>query len=304
MEVLRKSYPDDHWLKSHDPEAALQAYLDQQDKAYSRVKNAFIRELLGDLKGKVVLDYGCGAGMFTVYAALQGARRVLGVDAEETALSTAKYFAAKEGVQGTCGFIRSDRFPPFRSIGSFDVILIKDVIEHVPDDQALLDAAAHSLVPAGRLVLSTQNALSLNYLLEGTYQRLLKGNKEWFGWDPTHLRFYTPMSLARKLVSAGLRTRRWRSVYLIPYKLPAPRSLGRPFLRLDSLSWFDRRLGAIFPYNRLGWNVVVAADASPLVTRRAIQRSPVTAVFPAEPVLISRGSLRSEGEISRVPSGQ
>ncbi|MBI5569227.1 MAG: methyltransferase domain-containing protein [Desulfomonile tiedjei] len=298
MGVLRKSYPEDHWLKSHDPEAVLQAYLDQQDKAYSRVKNAFIRELLGDLKGKVVLDYGCGAGMFTVHAALRGARRVLCVDAEETALAAAKYFAAKEGVQNACEFIKSDRFPPLRVSGSVDVILMKDVIEHVPDDQALLDAASRALVPAGRLVLSTQNSLSLNYLLEGSYHRLLKGDKEWIGWDPTHLRFYTPMSLTRKLVSVGLRSRKWRSVYLIPYKLPAPRWLGKPFLRIDALSWFDRRLGAIFPYNRLGWNIVVRADASPLVSQRVTRRSPVAAVFPAEPALISRGSLRSEGEIS------
>ena len=81
--LQRKTYPDDHWLRSHDPEKALAAYLDQQNKAYSRAKNAFILELLGDLKGKRFLDYGCGAGMFTVHAALEGASEVVGVDAED-----------------------------------------------------------------------------------------------------------------------------------------------------------------------------------------------------------------------------
>ncbi len=95
--LQRKTYPDDHWLRSHDPEKALAAYLDQQSKAYSRAKNAFILELLGDLKGKRFLDYGCGAGMFTVHAALEGAAEVVGVDAEDTALSTAVHFARQEG---------------------------------------------------------------------------------------------------------------------------------------------------------------------------------------------------------------
>ena len=304
MDIPRKAYPDDHWLKSDDPEQALQAYMDQQNKAYSRVKNAFIRELLGDLHGKLVLDYGCGAGLFTIYAALQGARRVVAVDAEKSALSTARYFAAKEGVEGRCEFVNSDTFPGVHGSGIFDVILMKDVIEHVPDDRGLLKSAAQALVPAGRLVLSTQNALSLNYLVEGSYHRLFMGDKDWYGWDPTHLRFYTPMSLNRQLVSAGFRSVKWRSVYLIPYKLPAPRSLDRPFLRLDPLSWIDRRLGALFPYNRLGWNIIVRADASPLVPERVTRRSAVRGAFPAEPVLISRESLRIDQETLEVPFGQ
>ncbi len=76
MDNERKQYPDDHWLRSRDPEKAFAAYMEQQSKAYSRVKNAFVRELLGDLKGKRFLDYGCGGGMFTVHAAVQGALKL------------------------------------------------------------------------------------------------------------------------------------------------------------------------------------------------------------------------------------
>ena len=172
MNLQRKTYPDDHWLRSHDPEKALAAYLDQQHKAYSLAKNTFIRELLGDLKGKRFLDYGCGAGMFTVLAALEGASEVVGVDAEDTALSTAVHFARQEGVHHLCSFIHSEEFPSFSCRDRFDVILMKDVIEHVPDDQGLLGEAAASVVPGGRIVLSTQNSLSLNYLIQGTYHRV------------------------------------------------------------------------------------------------------------------------------------
>jgi 2-polyprenyl-6-hydroxyphenyl methylase/3-demethylubiquinone-9 3-methyltransferase len=290
----RKRYPDDHWLRSHDPDKALAAYLEQQNKAYSRAKNAFIVELLGDLNGKRFLDYGCGAGMFTVHAALEGASEALGVDAEDTALSTAVHFARQEGVHHLCNFIHSAEFPSFSRGARFDVVLMKDVIEHVLDDQGLLEAAAASVVPGGRIVLSTQSSLSLNYLIQGTYHRVLRRDKEWFGWDETHLRFYTPMNLHKKLQIAGFRSVAWRSVYLIPYKLPALRSSDKRFVRLDALSWIDRKLGGIFPYNRLGWNIIVRADAS----RRVAQRVPLAPLtirgLPAAPALMTRESVQME----------
>ncbi len=294
MDPQRNTYPDGHWLRSHDPKKALAAYLDQQDKAYSRAKNAFILELLGDLKGKRFLDYGCGAGMFTVHAALEGASDIVGVDAEPAALSTAIHFAREERVHHLCTFIRSEDFPSFSSRRRFDVVLMKDVIEHVRDDQGLLGAAAASLVPGGRIVLSTQNSLSLNYLLQGTYHRVIRGNKEWFGWDETHLRFYTPMSLRRKLEAAGFRVVSWRSIYIVPYKLPPLPSSKKMFLRLDALSWIDKKLGRIFPYNRFGWNIIIKAEMS----KRIVQRVPFAPLtvreLPAMPVLVTRDSLQVE----------
>jgi 2-polyprenyl-6-hydroxyphenyl methylase / 3-demethylubiquinone-9 3-methyltransferase len=141
---------------------------------------------------------------------------------------------------------------------------MKDVIEHVPDDLTLLHKAASALVPGGVLVLSTQNLLSLNYFLEGTFQKLVRGNKEWYGWDETHLRFYTSMSLNKKLKEAGFSNTSWRSVYLIPYKFPAVGNSGK-LLRFDALSYIDGMLGGLFPFNRLGWNIIVRARTSPLV---------------------------------------
>jgi 2-polyprenyl-6-hydroxyphenyl methylase / 3-demethylubiquinone-9 3-methyltransferase len=291
MNIVRKSYPEDHWLKSPDPEEAIKAYLEQQSKAYSRVKNAFIRQLAGDLRGKRVLDYGCGGGFFTVQAALAGASQVVAVDAEESVLGTARYFARIQGVEHLCRFVCRDSFPEWPEKKRFDLILLKDVIEHVPDDQGLLTAAAGALAPGGKLVLSTQNSLSLNYLIQGSYHRIWLEDKDWFGWDPTHLRFYTPMSMARKVREAGLRPVSWRSIYLIPYKLPGLPGSRRQFLRLDALSWIDRALGQFFPYNRLGWNIILLAQASPLVTRPFLLAEPIEASPSPLPVLVTRQSL-------------
>lgn len=285
MTIESKKYPADHWLRSRDPERALHAYLDQQSKAYSRMKNDYIIELLGDLKEKRFLDYGCGAGFFSVYAAQHGAREVIGVDQLESALEIASFFAQREGVSGMCRFVHSSGFPRDLGKQTFDIILMKDVVEHVSNDQDLLVAAHEALKPGGALVLSTQNRISLNYLLQGTYHRHVLRNKNWYGWDETHLRFYSPMSLNRQLRDAGFLAVAWRSVYIVPYKFPAFAQSKRQFIRLDALSHLDRLLGGIFPYNRLGWNIVVRAMASPLM------KSDAKVPFALEPETVVEAAL-------------
>ncbi len=291
MQPRRKRYPEDHWLRSHDSEKALEAYLEQQSKSYSVVKNNFIGELLGDLSGKRFLDYGCGAGMFSVHAAKQGALEVIGVDAEDTVLATARFFANREGVGSRCVFIRSENFPRLSRTSGFDVILLKDVIEHVSDDQALIETAARHLTPGGIMVLSTQNSLSLNYLIEGTYHRKVLGNETWQGWDDTHLRFYTSLSLSRMLRKAGLEPQAWRSVYIIPHKIPKPGAQGKAFYRIEAFSWLDKALGAVFPYNRLGWNIIVSAQDSGLVQSQSPSEPVIKRVIPAAPVSVNRESV-------------
>jgi len=262
MVVKEIRYSEDHWLRSPDPEKAVRACLEQQSKAYSRIKTRYVLELLGCLDSVRFLDYGCGAGFFVVLGARAGAAQVVGVDAEEGALSTARYFARTEGVEERCQFIRSRRFPSFPPRTHFDAVLMKDVIEHVKDDRALLDAAAEALAPGGIIVLSTQNSISLNYAIESTYHRIIRNERDWYGWDPTHLRFYTPRTLERLLKNAGFTIVAWRSVYIVPYKLPPlPFSNGR-FFRIDCLSQVDRVLGRRFPFNRMGWNVIIKAVKS------------------------------------------
>ena len=291
MQTPRKRYPDDHWLRSHDSARALEAYLEQQSKSYSVVKNNFISELLGDLSGKRFLDYGCGAGMFSVHAAKQGAIEVVGVDAEDSVLATARFFAESEGVGSKCAFIKSATFPSLPRIRGFDVILLKDVIEHVADDQALVETAARYLTPGGIMVLSTQNSLSLNYLIEGTYHKKILGKKNWQGWDETHLRFYTSLSLSRIIRKAGLEPQAWRSVYIIPHKIPKPGSSGKAFFRIEAFSWLDRTLGAVFPYNRLGWNIIVSAQDSGLAPSKSRINPVIQRVMPTAPISVNRNAL-------------
>lgn len=259
MDTGHVSYPPDHWLSCPDPETVLAASQRQQGLAYSRVKNTLLWELLGAIAGERFLDFGCGAGHFTVEAAKRGALMAVGVDANPAALGGAALLARIEGVSSRCLFVAADTLAALAANPPFDAILLRDVIEHVPDDTGLLAGAAALLAPGGRLVVATQNAWSLNFLLEGALRRFFLGQRHWRGWDPTHLRFYTPKSLAAECLRAGLRPTAWRSAYLVPHKIPVPRWTGRQYFRVEFLTVIDRLLGRSFPCNRLGWSLMARA---------------------------------------------
>lgn len=258
--MQRKRYSSSHWARLEATEEALRQYLACYPQTYNRTKVMLFEALLGhELEGKRVLDYGGGGGFMSVLCAEKGAGVTL-VDAEASALRTARLHAARRGVGERVETVCAESFPSELTGRQFDVVLAKDVLEHVPDDQALLRQLSLCQPQGGRLVLSTQNRRSLNYLLEGSYRRWWCREKTWCGWDPTHLRFYTPASLTRLLKRSGYVPRRWRGLFIIPYNILSWFSLLRSEITVDGLHKFDLWFGGIFPFNRWGWNLVVLAE--------------------------------------------
>lgn len=84
-------------------------------------------ELCGDVRGRRVLDVGCGSGRYSIELAKRGAE-VVGVDFSQAMLDVAARAAQAEGVASRCRFVRGDirELPlegPFRcslAIGVFD----------------------------------------------------------------------------------------------------------------------------------------------------------------------------------------
>jgi len=259
--VTRLRYPIDHWARRAPSEEHLADYLRRAD-TYNLTKVRIFERLLGDdLAGKRVLDYGGGAGFMAVRCAERGAQVTL-VDAEPNALETATLLAAKRGVADRIRTVCAEAFPSTLLGERFDTVILKDVIEHVPDDEALLRNLACCQNMGDQFLLCTHSTWSLNFLLEGTYKRWWCGEKNWLGWDPTHVRFYTPRSLRPLLGRAGYATRRWSGLYIIPYNILSWFLLGRRRIQLDALHKLDLWFGHLFPFNRLGWNVVVEAVRS------------------------------------------
>jgi hypothetical protein len=78
-----------------------------------------------------------------------------------------------------------------------DVIVLLDVIEHVPDPRASLALCARHLNPNGIIVITTGDFGSLYARLAGAHWRLMT--------PPQHLSFFTRESMHRLTRSLGLR---------------------------------------------------------------------------------------------------
>lgn len=255
----RLKYDESHWTRERGVEKGLEQYLELAGRAFNRTKSEIFKRLAGDVNGKKILDYGAGAGIMSVPMAEDGARVVM-VDAEANALRTARYYAEKRLVADNIRIIHSESLPESLKKERFDVIIAKDVVEHIEDDRKFLRDLARCQKKGGVMLLSTQSKTSLNYLLEGSYQKYRCGNPGWRGWDQTHLRFYTPSMLKERLRNAGYRPVKWAGVYIIPYNILSWLSLCKIDMTLPQLRHFDLLLGRYFPFNRLGWNVIVRAE--------------------------------------------
>ncbi len=102
-----------------------------------------------DLKGKWVLDAGCGAGRF-LDAASQSEGQIVGID-----ISSA-IDAAKANLEGrdNLHFVQASIYDlPFRP-GTFDLVYCIGVIQHTPDPAASLVSIANMVKPDGEIAVT------------------------------------------------------------------------------------------------------------------------------------------------------
>lgn len=244
------------WWEEPDPVLAHEKYLKMHASPTNRAKLAITERLMQrlDWTGKSVLEYGCGGGYFTVWMAKQGAR-VTAIEMSPCAIGAVKYYAEREGVADRVTIVPGNAETDTVE-GEYDFIFAKDLVEHLDDDGPFFQRIARQLKRGGRTYIATQNDHSLNYLLEGTYERLYRGNKVWYGWDRTHKRFYNAPMLADRLRKAGIAPESWGSSYLVPWRFVSRRLTGkaRPWTGWEAL---DRAIGTTQPFSRLGWSIMV-----------------------------------------------
>jgi 2-polyprenyl-6-hydroxyphenyl methylase/3-demethylubiquinone-9 3-methyltransferase len=122
---------------------------------------AWIDEL-ASLKGKRVLDVGCGGGILSESMYFKGAE-VVGIDLGEKALSVANLHQLESGAKVDYQFIAVEQLAA-QQPASFDVVTCMEMLEHVPDPASIVAACASLVKPGGSVFFSTINRNPKAYL--------------------------------------------------------------------------------------------------------------------------------------------
>lgn len=114
-----------------------------------------LRAMLPDLRGKRVVDLGCGFGWFARWARTQGASRVLGLDLSENMLARARANTADPAVDYARADLESLELPA----AAFDLVYSSLAFHYVEDFGRLARAVFRALVPGGCLVFSVEHPI-------------------------------------------------------------------------------------------------------------------------------------------------
>ena len=114
----------------------------------------YIDEIAG-LKGKRIIDVGCGGGILSESMAKRGAD-VTGIDMGKAPLSVARLHLLETGQHVNYQQITAEQFAESAS-ESFDIVTCMEMLEHVPDPSSTIAACAKLCKPNGHVFFSTIN---------------------------------------------------------------------------------------------------------------------------------------------------
>jgi SAM-dependent methyltransferase len=203
-------YTDDYFSGGH-----ADGYAD-----YRGAESVLRREFAGTVEfirrhrdGGSLLDVGCAYGFF-----LQEAKRFYDVAGIEIAEDAAAY-CRQHGLQVLAGVADEATLAQFRKM---DVIVLLDVIEHLPSPQDTLALCARQLNAGGIIVITTGDFASPYAKLAGAHWRLMT--------PPQHLWYFTRKSIERMSRPLGLRMESfdhpWKTVPLSLITFQVRRMLG------------------------------------------------------------------------------
>ena len=114
------------------------------------------------LRGKTVLDIGCGGGILAESMAARGAT-VTGIDLGDKPLKVAKLHLLESGQQVDYRLVSAEDFAMERP-HAFDLVTCMEMLEHVPDPAATVRACAALVKHGGWVFFSTINRNPKAYL--------------------------------------------------------------------------------------------------------------------------------------------
>lgn len=126
-----------------------------------------------DVRGKSVLDAGCGTGIFSTIFARNGAAKVLGIDISEGSLETAKALKAKFHLENT-DFKKQDMLAlPFED-ESFDIVWAWGTVHHTTDPFRAMCELTRVLKTGGSILLAVYTRTKVTFLHEIIRKTLIR----------------------------------------------------------------------------------------------------------------------------------
>ena len=192
-----------------------------------------------------VLEVGCGLGHLLGW--LTDNYQVVGADINPWALAQSR----RNVPQGSFLLLSAENLGAFQD-SSFQIVIAKHVVEHLPNPPLAIAEMSRVLAPGGLLLLATPN-------LDSPMRKVKK--ERWIGYqDPTHISLHPPTQWIEFLRQVGLHPKHvfsdgfWDAPYLpgLPTKLQKI-FFGAPGGLQAILGW------SIIPL-RMGESMIVLAD--------------------------------------------
>lgn len=189
--------------------------------------------------GASVLDIGCGTGAISRFLIDTRGVQLLGIEPDPQRVAVAR----SRGINVVQGFLDKKTL---ENLGTYDVVLFADVLEHLPDPSSALQLAREALKPGGVVVASIPNVAHWSVRFELLFGRF---DYQPYGiMDATHLRWFTEKSVRTLFEMSGFQVEKikhtagvllpaycqfpWRYFRPRRYRNPAVRFLAKKLPRL------------------------------------------------------------------------
>lgn len=173
---------------------------------------SYIETRAGGLQNRKAVDIGCGGGLLAEALAGRGAS-VTGLDMAESPLAVAKLHLRESGLKVDYHHTTAEAWAT-KHAARYDIVTCMEMLEHVPDPAAVVQACATLARPGGHVFFSTLNRNLKSFVMaiigaEYLLRLVPRGTHE-------YAKFIRPSELASWVRRAGLELQHSTGVHYDP----------------------------------------------------------------------------------------